>query len=461
LVNKITMFAKKIFLPKYQKLLAGTENSIVKLGFHSFADVCINNIRYPCNMQSLITKFFKTPTNSKQPYYEFLFEKEEAERKKREEEEERRRIEEEERIAKEEAEAAERRRIKRELLQAKREEERKLKEEAAKKKTEGRVIFPGLYLGSRLAAQNRDWLCQNYIKYVLNVTSETRNYYEKDEELQLVYYNINVMDGIDEDLYSHFNAAADFIHNALEQYNTTFHPNFIAKMSNGNHENDTKMDNDGQQDDANEEEESDVTYTNKRGGPAILIHCREGLSRSPTIVIAYLLLKGKQLFAQENSKLDDSCNEVTLEKAYNHVLEKSFGVLNINAGFLRQLMKLEMELLNKNTIDFFDKMNRRINSDLSYIPSKSENIEDKAVKNGLPMKENEKNEEIAVKNTLDNVESTDDSSQAKKRKREAESCDQNDKESLDSNDESRIVNSKEECKRQKSESDEEEAAKTL
>lgn len=51
------------------------------------------------NKQCLITKFWKpsTTTASDKPYFEYLFEKEEAERKKREEEEERRIKEEEER----------------------------------------------------------------------------------------------------------------------------------------------------------------------------------------------------------------------------------------------------------------------------------------------------------------------------------------------------------------------------
>ncbi len=49
------------------------------------------------NKQCLITKFWKpADTTSEKPYFEFLFEKEEAERKKREEEEERRLKEEEE-----------------------------------------------------------------------------------------------------------------------------------------------------------------------------------------------------------------------------------------------------------------------------------------------------------------------------------------------------------------------------
>ncbi len=50
--------------------------------------------------QALITKFWK-PASTDKPYFNFLFEKEQAERKKREEEEERLRLEEEERLRQE------------------------------------------------------------------------------------------------------------------------------------------------------------------------------------------------------------------------------------------------------------------------------------------------------------------------------------------------------------------------
>lgn len=48
------------------------------------------------------------------------------------------------------------------------------------RKSEGREIVPGVFLGSRLAAMNYEWLAEKGIRYVLNVTGETRNYYEGD-----------------------------------------------------------------------------------------------------------------------------------------------------------------------------------------------------------------------------------------------------------------------------------------
>merc|ERR1711879_281491 len=78
-----------------------------------------------------------------------------------------------------------------------------------------------------------------------------------------------------------------------------------------------------------------------RGG-AVLVHCREGLSRSPSTVIAFLMKK----------------HSWTLARAYDHVMERN-RKLRINDGFKRQLMQFEFSLFNSNSFDFFAKRTTR------------------------------------------------------------------------------------------------------
>jgi len=70
----------------------------------------------------------------------------------------------------------------------------------------------------------------------------------------------------------------------------------------------------------------------------VLVHCREGLSRSPSMVIAFLM---RHL-------------GWSLERAFKHVHAHNLNKLRINEGFKRQLMEFEMRLFGTNSKDFFD-----------------------------------------------------------------------------------------------------------
>merc|ERR1712110_893411 len=98
--------------------------------------------------QTLLTKFFQS-SNPEENKIQYLFEREEARRKKLEQEEKERKF---------------------ALDQEKRWEEERLK-------YEGKPIVPGLYLGSRHAAKNFEWIEGN-ITAILNMSVEVKNYYE-------------------------------------------------------------------------------------------------------------------------------------------------------------------------------------------------------------------------------------------------------------------------------------------
>lgn len=86
-------------------------------------------------------------------------------------------------------------------------------------------------------------------------------------------------------------------------------------------------------------------------GEAVLVHCREGRSRSVTMCIAYMMIGMK----------------MTLKDAMERVHEAVFDE-NVNTGFKRQLMDLDFDLHGSNSIDFHNRRSRaaKLNAPSSY-----------------------------------------------------------------------------------------------
>ncbi len=111
------------------------------------------------------------------------------------------------------------------------------------------------------------------------------------------YFKIPIQDSADQDIKSYLNDACDFIASAIQHTNMS-----------------------------------------------VLVHCREGRSRSCTVIVAY----GMKYLG------------MTLARAYNN-LKDMHARLNINDGFKRQLMEYEIELLKSrgeepvNSHNFFPK----------------------------------------------------------------------------------------------------------
>ncbi|XP_076877126.1 protein phosphatase Slingshot homolog 3 isoform X2 [Brachyhypopomus gauderio] len=129
-------------------------------------------------------------------------------------------------------------------------------------------ILDYLYLGSEWNAANFDELHKNNVGYILNVTMEIDNFYPES----FTYMNVRVYDVEATDLLSHWNNTYMFINDA------------------------------------------------RKRGQAVLVHCKMGVSRSASTVMAFLM-------KQQGWGLDH---------ALNYVRERR-PIVQPNDGFLRQL----------------------------------------------------------------------------------------------------------------------------
>uniref|UniRef100_A0A3B5MPB2 Protein phosphatase Slingshot homolog 1 n=1 Tax=Xiphophorus couchianus TaxID=32473 RepID=A0A3B5MPB2_9TELE len=134
------------------------------------------------------------------------------------------------------------------------------------------LIFDHVYLGSEWNASNLEELQETGVGYILNVTREIDNFFPGT----FCYHNIRVYDEEATDLLAHWNDTYNFIMKAKK--------------------NDSKC----------------------------LVHCKMGVSRSASTVIAYAMKE---------------CGW-SLEKAYNFVKQKR-NITRPNAGFMRQLAEYE------------------------------------------------------------------------------------------------------------------------
>lgn len=143
----------------------------------------------------------------------------------------------------------------------------------------------------------------------------------KQQHRPITYLKINIDDSMDTDIKSHFDRATRFIHDALQQQND----------NNDNNDNDKNN--------------------------SCLVHCKEGKSRSVTMLIAY----GMRF------------QNMTLEQSYNNIMQVTNGRPRMNDGFKRQLMEYELELMREASIKSGggseETTNHLVNS-LDFFPSR-------------------------------------------------------------------------------------------
>ncbi|KAK5871183.1 hypothetical protein PBY51_004077 [Eleginops maclovinus] len=143
-------------------------------------------------------------------------------------------------------------------------------------------VWPRLYIGDQNSAENRADLTRHRVTHILNAAHSKRGAQpEIYEGMEITYMGIEAHDSCGFDMSVNFQAAADFIQRALS-----------------------------------------------RGGK-VLVHCHVGVSRSATLVLAYLMLK------HNLSLVEAIC-----------VVKENRGVIP-NRGFLRQLIRLDGKLFGK------------------------------------------------------------------------------------------------------------------
>ncbi|XP_041123513.1 dual specificity protein phosphatase 5-like [Polyodon spathula] len=138
-------------------------------------------------------------------------------------------------------------------------------------------ILPFLYLGSAYHASRQDYLHDLHITALLNVSRRATEQFKG----QFHYKWIPVEDSHMADISSHFQEAIDFI-DCVRQV-----------------------------------------------GGKVLVHCEAGISRSPTICMAYIM-KTKRL---------------SLEEAFDFIKQRR-GLISPNFGFMGQLLQFESEVLS-------------------------------------------------------------------------------------------------------------------
>ncbi|EFA83472.1 putative protein tyrosine phosphatase [Heterostelium album PN500] len=280
--------------------------------------------------QTCVSNFFRPVAAGDAPAWKYLFEKEAAERAERErlEREQREKEEEEERIKKAEEKK------KRAEQKKQRDKERRQREEeewqeykmAMESRNKGFEIVPQLYLGSFAAAKNQEWLSENNITRIVNVTTEVKCYFasktstvndgsdldsngEEDEEeekeekeaekeskekeepaLKIEYLRVPIGDSSKAPIEDYFDRSIQFIDDAI------------------------------------------------KSGASVFVHCQQGRSRSPSIIMVYLM----------------KILGWTLEKSWIHVSKLNPRTLTVNDGFRKKLIHFEFSLFKVNSnLDFF------------------------------------------------------------------------------------------------------------
>ncbi|XP_032087362.1 dual specificity protein phosphatase 13-like [Thamnophis elegans] len=148
-------------------------------------------------------------------------------------------------------------------------------------------VWPKIYIGNMVTAHNKEELSQHGITHIMNAahgawgSKGNQTFYGSE----ISYYGIAAEDSVDFDLSVYFHPASKYIHQALRA---------------------------------------------PKG--KILVHCILGKSRSPALVLAYLII-------YQNLSLADA-----LERLLQH------RAVSPNRGFLKQLQDLDLELRCKKTL---------------------------------------------------------------------------------------------------------------
>jgi len=142
-------------------------------------------------------------------------------------------------------------------------------------------ILPHLYLGAEICSIDLSVLRNLNIRKIINVTTNIRNIFESNDEYKIQYLRIPLEDSFDSQIGVYFQKCIEFINSAKDE------------------------------------------------NCSILIHCQAGISRSPTIALAYIM-------QSMDMSLDDSLSFVREHRP----------IVRPNLYFMSQLLIFEERLEN-------------------------------------------------------------------------------------------------------------------
>ena len=146
------------------------------------------------------------------------------------------------------------------------------------------ILNDELFLGNIDHATSKEILKNLKITHILNITMQN-NAFEHDKELNIDYLHCPIFDGPSQPISIYFEKGINFINNALIKNNTNNNNQIINR---------------------------------------VLVHCQAGISRSSTMIIAYLM----------------KIHKMTYDDAYQYT-QKRREIIQPNYGFIQQLKLYE------------------------------------------------------------------------------------------------------------------------
>eukprot|EP01084_Bolivina_argentea_P181976 314245_1 len=154
------------------------------------------------------------------------------------------------------------------------------------------IINDKLYIGDIGCATNKKILKNIGITHIVNTTENISNTFQGDSDLNIKYLQIFVDDHVNEDISIYFEEVLQFIHSAINS--------------------------------------NDFSNINNR----VMVHCRQGVSRSASFVIAYLMKYYNYSF-------------FSAEK----YVKKKRNIIKPNAGFITRLFEFQREIEKSKTVN--------------------------------------------------------------------------------------------------------------
>lgn len=186
-------------------------------------------------------------------------------------------------------------------------------------------VFTKVYLGDKSVAQDLEFIKENNISHVLNMTPSIKNFFDKNpkETLKSSQESKNLSQ---ED--QNPNTEEIKQEEKIPDYSITYLRVPIDDSINQN---------------IKQHFDNCINFMNQSTS-GTLVHCKEGRSRSVSIIIAYSMKVLK----------------MSLKESYEHLEKLTERYININDGFKRQLMEYEKEVfgIGENSINLMPQRKR-------------------------------------------------------------------------------------------------------